>query len=360
MRARRAVMGGERETILRQWEMLRRIPRYPAKKTATDLHAQLVTAGYQVTKRTVERDLEKLTASFPLLADERSKPFGWSWRADAPALTVPGLTLSQAVTFQLVEQHLRPLLPPAVLADLQPAFALAAARLAEAGPTRRSWTDKVRVVSPTQTLRVPPIAPEVQRTLYEALLTDHQVQIRYLKPGEKRPVAYEAVHPLGLVQRGAVLYLVCTFFGYTDPFLLVLHRMKTVTALEASVVRPPDFDLDAYIASGRMGFGDGKTIRLELWLEADAARHLTETPLSEDQRLTPTRDGRVQVNATVPETEQLRWWILGFGEKAEVVKPIRLRKAMAGTARNLTLRYETEPRQGNAAGNGADGSIEEA
>ncbi len=333
-------MGGERETILRQWEMLRRIPRYPAKKTATDLHAQLVTAGYQVTKRTVERDLEKLTASFPLLADERSKPFGWSWKADAPALTVPGLTLSQAVTFQLVEQHLRPLLPPAVLADLQPAFALAAARLAEAGPTRRSWTDKVRVVSPTQTLRVPPIAPEVQRTLYEALLTDHQVQIRYLKPGEKSPITYEAVHPLGVVQRGAVLYLVCTFFGYTDPFLLVLHRMKTVTALEASVVRPPDFDLDAYIASGRMGFGDGRIIRLELLLDADAARHLTETPLSEDQRLTPTPDGRVRVNATVPETEQLRWWILGFGEKAEVIKPVFLRKKLIETVRALATRYD--------------------
>ena len=339
MRARRAVMAGERETILRQWEMLRRIPRYPVKTTTAELHASLVKAGYQVTKRTVERDLERLTVPFPLLADERSKPFGWSWRADAPGLTIPGLTLSQALTFQLVEQHLRPLLPPAVLAELQPAFALAAARLAEAGPTRRSWVDKVRVVSPTQTLRVPPIAPEVQRTLYEALLTDHQVQIRYLKPGEKSPITYEAVHPLGLVQRGAVLYLVCTFFGYTDPFLLVVHRMKTVTALEAPAIRPPGFDLDAYIASGRMGFGDGRIIRLEMLLHADAARHLTETPLSEDQRLTATPDGRVRVNATVPETEQLRWWILGFGEKAEVIKPIRLRKVMAETSQALAARY---------------------
>ncbi|MHB1512320.1 helix-turn-helix transcriptional regulator [Acidiferrobacter sp.] len=339
MGVRRAVMAGERETILRQWEMLRRIPRYPVKTTAAELHASLVKAGYQVTKRTVERDLERLTVPFPLLADERSKPFGWSWQADAPGLTIPGLTLSQALTFQLVEHHLRPLLPPAVLAELQPAFALAAARLAEAGPTRRSWTDKVRVVSPTQTLRVPPIAPEVQRTLYEALLTDHQVHIRYLKPGEKSPVAYEAVHPLGLVQRGAVLYLVCTFFDYTDPLLLVLHRMKTVTALEAPAIRPHGFDLDTYIASGRMGFGDGKIIRLELWLDADAARHLTETPLSEDQRLTATPDGRVRVDATVPETEQLRWWILGFGEKAEVIKPVRFRKAIMATAQKLVTLY---------------------
>ena len=36
---------------------------------------------------------------------------------------------AQALTFQLVEQHLRPLLPPAVLNELKPHFDAAATRL---------------------------------------------------------------------------------------------------------------------------------------------------------------------------------------------------------------------------------------
>lgn len=332
-------MPGDRDTILRQWDILRLIPRYPSKKTATEIHARLVGMGYDVTKRTIERDLESLEKPFGLQRDDRSKPFGWSWCADAKGLTVPGLSLSQALTFQLVELHLRPLLPPTVLADLKPYFQLAAARLAETGAKRASWGNKVRVVSPTQTLLVPCIGAAVQKTLYEALLEDRQVKIRYLKAGEKTPVEYDAVHPLGLVQRGSVHYLVCTFYGYQDPLLLVLHRMKAVERLDASVVRPDGFDLDAYIASGRMGFGDGKMIRLELLLDADAARHLGETPLSMDQRLTPVTDGRVRIQATVPETEQLRWWIMGFGEKVEVLKPSRLRKVMAEAAQAMAARY---------------------
>ncbi|WP_298135495.1 WYL domain-containing protein [Acidiferrobacter sp.] len=326
------------DTIARQWEMLRLIPRHPAKKTATEIHEGLVGGGYEVTKRTVERDLLDLTRLFPLQADERSRPFGWSWSADAPGLTIPGLSLSQALTFQLVQQHLRPLLPPAALAELDPYFRLAAARLSEMGP-RRSWADKVRVVAPMQALLVPPLKKDVQKVLYEALLADRQVKIRYLKAGEKTPVDYDAVHPLGLVQRGAVLYLVCTFYGYQDPFLLVLHRMKAVEMLAAPVSRPAGFDIDAYIASGQMGFGNGKMVHLELLLEADAARHLAETPLSTNQRLTPMPDGRIRIQATLPETEQLRWWILGFGEKAEVIRPRRMRSVMIVTAQRLAALY---------------------
>ncbi len=328
-----------RDTLLRQWEMLQHIPRHPAKITATEIHDHLVGAGYVVTKRTVERDLEILSAPFPLQVDARSKPYGWSWKADASGLTVPGLSVSEALTFRLVEQHLRPLLPATVLKDLKPYFDLAATRLTESASGAQSWTAKVRVVAPTQTLKIPPIDAEIQRNLYDALLKNRQVKIRYQRPGEKTPVEYQAVDPLGLVQRGAVLYLVATVFGHADPFLLVLHRMKRVECLEVPAIRPRGFDLDAYIASGGMGFGGGGTIRLELLLDSDAAPYLAETPLSTDQRLTPARDGRTRVRATLPETEQLRWWILGFGEKAEVLKPAGLRRRMAATARGLAVRY---------------------
>ena len=88
----------------------------------------------------------------------------------------------------------------------------------------------------------------------------------------------------------------------------------------------------------------GGAIRLELLLDADAAKTLEETPLSADQSLALARDGRVRVRATLPETEQLRWWILGFGETAEVVSPRRLREKMVATARGLAVRYRTRSR----------------
>jgi hypothetical protein len=37
-----------------------------------------------VTRRTLQRDVEKLARAFPLVCRDDTKPFGWSWRADAP------------------------------------------------------------------------------------------------------------------------------------------------------------------------------------------------------------------------------------------------------------------------------------
>lgn len=52
------------------------IPRYPVKIAASDIVARLRDEGYEVAKRTVERDLVTLSESFPLLSDTKSMPFG--------------------------------------------------------------------------------------------------------------------------------------------------------------------------------------------------------------------------------------------------------------------------------------------
>ena len=75
-------MSSAKETLHRQWLMLQWIPRHPQRTTARDLAERLAAEGYDVSKRTVERDLDSLSAAFPLVADEREKPFGWSWQRD--------------------------------------------------------------------------------------------------------------------------------------------------------------------------------------------------------------------------------------------------------------------------------------
>src|SRR3990167_7684112 len=99
------------DTITRQWQLLRLLPRYPRKITAGDLQRLLADEGCETTKRTVERDLMSISDIFPVSLDDREKPYGWSWQKNAPNFNIPGLSAPQALTFALVEQYLRPLLP---------------------------------------------------------------------------------------------------------------------------------------------------------------------------------------------------------------------------------------------------------
>jgi predicted DNA-binding transcriptional regulator YafY len=329
------------ETLKRQWQMLRLIPRHPKHITATEMQQQLEREQFTVTKRTVERDLQALSAVFPLRLDERSKPFGWSWKEDATNFNVPGLSDNEALTFVMVEQHLKSLLPASTLAQLQSYFKEAKIHLSDIKQQNKrmpSWLDKVRTVPPAQPLLPSAVNSSVQQAVYGALLADKQIDIDYMKRGEDKKSCYR-VHPLAIVQRGPVSYLCCHINGAERTRTFALHRIKSVAALDDLVEIPAGFSIDEFIASGEFGFGNGKQIRLEAVFQYGAGDHLLETPISSDQILTELGDGTVKLKATVAETQQLVWWLLGLGAGVEVIKPISLRNTLASTIAEMSQIY---------------------
>lgn len=144
---------------------------------------------------------------------------------------------------------------------------------------------------------------------------------------------------MGLIQRGQVLYLACTIKTYADIRLLALHRTRAASVLELPAVSPIGFDLDTYLASGAMGWSTNKPITLIASFTPEAGNHLQETPLSEDQSIEQLPDGRLEVKATVLETQQLLWWLLGFGDGVEVMAPQALRDTIIGKVNRLVERY---------------------
>ena len=64
--------------------------------------------------------------------------------------------------------------------------------------------------------------------------------------------------------------------------------------------------------------------------------------MSRNQEAEEREGGVLEVMATVPETAQLVWWILGFGEYVEVLEPTSLRDDMRRSAETMALRYRAE------------------
>ncbi len=327
------------DTLLRQWAMLRRIPRQPRKITAQELAKHLSAEGYAVTPRSVQRDLTTLGTLFMLACDDRSKPHGWSWAKEA-VFGISGMAPSTALAFVMAQRFLKPLLPQAALGGLAPHFRQAQEWL---GQTPRSpytrWPEKVRVLPRGLKLLPPEVDHEVLDTVYQALLEERRFTVDY-KPREAIKASRYEVSPLGLVVRDGVLYLVCTLWDYTDLKQLVLHRMKQAELLEIQVNRPESFNLDDYLRSGAFSAPNtAETLKLEAVFDSGCALHLREARLSKDQKLEDRPDGRVRLTATVPDTGELRWWLLGFGEGVEVVGPEELRAEFRTTAQALAKRY---------------------
>lgn len=326
------------KTLQRQWALLRAIPERSYRK-AGDLHQALLDEGYEVDKRTVERDLQELAKAFPIQCNARSKPYGWRWERGAKVLDIPGMDPATALTFKMVEAFLEPLMPRSTLNHLQRYFSHADDVLAKTKNPLKSWLDKVQIIPRGQRLQQPAIDPEILQVVYDALLSEQRFHARYRrKDGSEREYV---VNPQGLVLRDQTAYLVATLRDYQDPVQLVLHRFSKVELVHEPITRIPDFDLSAYIRDHAFDYPEGEDIRLELLFAAPAAGHLAETPLSDDQRWQPQADGRVRITATVADTQQLRWWLLGFGDQVEVIAPQSLREEFARIAQRLASRYAT-------------------
>lgn len=323
----------KRHTLLRQWELLKALPSFQENatgKAAKALMYDLQAAGFDVDLRTVQRDLQDLSSLFPIEANDKSKPFGWRWARQAH-IGMPGLSVGEAVALKLVEDHLRQLLPPALMNGMGGLFKQAGLRLEALhgeNPTA-DWPPKVKSVPASQPMLPPAVDEAIQAEISMALLAGRQIHATY-RPATSEESKEYILHPLGLVLRGAVLYLVATAFGYHDARTYAVHRFETVERLLDPIAIPPGFDLDRELEKGMAQFGDwGDPMTIQLRCHPDLAFHLGETPLATDQRMSEAGEGYMHVTATVNNTWQLRWWLLSQGAKVQVLAPEWLVKEIA-------------------------------
>lgn len=326
------------ESLKRHFDILKMLSKDRALKTI-DIHHRLESLGHDISKRTVERDLQNLSQSYPIVVDEKDNAFWWRYAQGVAINLFPGLSEAEAVSFIMLKQFAQQLLPESLAQDLEPYFQ-EAKRTLSSGISKsaiRSWPDKIRTVPANQPLLKPHVSNEVQKEVHAALLRDQQIRVHYQAQVKTEPKEY-VINLLGLVEHGAAQYLVANFEGHDSSRILALHRIHAAEMLPTKTTKLKDFDLDSYIASGAFGFsGDSPEIEVTLCFFNGAGFHLKETPLSKDQRIREIDEQTLEVTATVRDNKRFRWWLLGFGADLQVISPQPLVQMIL---RNLNISLE--------------------
>ena len=322
-------------TTARQWQVLSQLQRNRWVGT-THIYEQLMMAGFDISLRTVQRDLNALAKRFPT-EKNNANPQGWRWKEDAPLQSLPHMNLSQAVAFNMVEANLTQLLPPVILDELFPWFDLERRQLKNSKVTH-SWIDRVRIEPATQPLIAPDIDLDSKDNIYHALFYQLQINACYTRSNKSEASEY-TLNPIAIIQRGVIIYLLATRTDDPDATIrtFALHRFDRVEILESAAKTPDNFQLDTYLDEGSMGFSHplfgelaerGKNTAVELKFTQKAGRSLTESKLSDDQIVTSNDDDTLTIKATVNLTSQLVWWLRGFGSGLLDAKPALLYQAV--------------------------------
>jgi predicted DNA-binding transcriptional regulator YafY len=320
--------------------MLRLIPGHDQPgRTAAEVAAALSTRGFEVTRRTVERDLDGLRECMPLEINHGERPQRWRWQKTR-GLDVPGMEVAEAMALIMMQDAMTAHLPSCFIEALHRRLVQAnktVVALARSGAKAR-WSDRVRVVPSTVVLKPPRIAAKILQALETALLNDIAIEVGYQSLQASAP-ARRILYPRGLLLRGSSLYLIAHQKDAGETALhFAVQRFSTVRLRELEPWPAAAFSLEEFLADGKGQFGEGTLVGLEATISPALSKILRDSPLSEDMRIVD-RDGMLTLHATVRDTWALRTWILGHAENLAVLKPVNLRQDLALRTRAAAAQY---------------------
>jgi predicted DNA-binding transcriptional regulator YafY len=326
-----------RDTAIRYITMLSMIPVEPRDIGSAEILGLLEKQGFFVNQRTIQRDLNLLSTKFPLDCKPGIRnEMRWFFRKGSPAHW-PAMSADTALAIRLSEGILTKILPQQVLAGFDSVMQQAKYTLdiQDKLGSRKVWAESVRMVPKGFTVKPPDIAADVMSKVYEAISRQRQLRITKNK---KESV----INPLGLVMRGLVVYLVCSYVEYGDIRLTALHRLSKAELLTSKRVMPEGFSLDGVLHDGIMHWrlDPGKSKQFELEVGAGIAQYLGENKIHDNQVIKQQKTGNFLVSFTTEDTLELRQWLLGFGASITIQKPVAVKRWITDTAQEIVKHYK--------------------
>ncbi|MEU1668814.1 WYL domain-containing protein [Streptomyces sparsogenes] len=301
------------------------------RMTAPELAAEL-----EVSVRTVYRDIEALGASgIPIYADRG--PAGGYRLLDGYRTRLTGLTGDEADSLFLAGMP-GPATQLGLGADLATAqLKLRAALPAELGERSRRIQERFHLDAPGwfhDAEEVPHLG-----AVAEAVWRPRVLRVRYRR---WRGEVERDLHPLGLVLKGGIWYLVARVESVRT---YRVSRILSAEVLEQTFERPTGFDLAAYWQESsrkleEMRFqGEAELLLTPRGLRLLPMRFGAAGAAAAAAASPPDDRGRVRVVLPVESLPVATHDLLWLGAEADVLGPPELRDAVARTVTELAQRY---------------------
>jgi len=123
-------------------------------------------------------------------------------------------------------------------------------------------------------------------------------------------------------------------------------RIKSYEMLNKRFVVPRTFNLDRYLGNAwHMIRERGRNHHVVIRFSQMMAKNVAEVRWHRTQRTKFLADGSLDFRVTVSGFSEIQWWILGYCDQAEVLRPAKLRRIIAQRARKLADMYrgDVEP-----------------
>jgi predicted DNA-binding transcriptional regulator YafY len=119
-----------------------------------------------------------------------------------------------------------------------------------------------------------------------------------------------------------------------------LGRILSAETLDEHFSVPRGFTIERYLGNAwHMIPEKGPDSEVVVRFSKLVAKNVAEVHWHKTQRLVWRNDGSLDFHATVSGINEISWWILGYGDQAEVLAPAELRQKIAERVRRMAATY---------------------
>ncbi|MDP2645526.1 MAG: transcriptional regulator [Desulfobacterales bacterium] len=321
------------DQLARQWQIIQMMLSSRMGKSATDLAREL-----ECTPRTIYRDLEALQeAGFPIYTERIKSKHLWSL-LDTVRHQIPlPVTFTELAALYFGFNLLNVFKDTFFYDSLKSLFQKIKNTLP---PESITYLENVE-----QTLQFgfKPYKEygkfkEIIRQVNEAAINKKSIEIVYYTMSRKSE-SRRKVDPYRIWFFNGTFYLIghCHFRG--DIRIFALDRIKLLHQTQNSFEIPDDFDLKEFLKPS-FGVFQGKAVNVKIRFSPDAAGYIKEKIWLEGQIIHEQADGSLVFEAEVAGTEEIKFWVMNWGSKAEVLEPESLKDEIREEAEAMLKIYK--------------------
>ena len=290
-----------------------------------------------MSRRTIFRDLDILRgAGLPLLYDEEQR----CYRMLGPKLLPPtSFTSSEALALITLCHEIGGRHPLPFLSEARSAVM----KLENSLPVK--LREQIHLSAGAIQINMPPVNPlDDHQTIYDELVNaaaaKRAVRLTYDPAMEGEDPFQTRLSPYHLLFSRRSWYVIGRSSLHREIRTFNLGRIQKLELLDDTFEIPRNFSVERFLGNAWHLIPErGPDHEVVIRFDKLVARNVAEVVWHKTQITEFTPTGDLIFRATVSGLNEISWWILGYGDRAEVIGPPELRRIIAGHASRMSRLY---------------------
>jgi len=186
----------------------------------------------------------------------------------------------------------------------------------------------------------------ILKQVNEAAAARKTIEIVYYTMSRKKETR-RSVDPYRIWFFNGTFYLIGFCHMRNEVRVFALDRIKMLHQTRKTFEMPEDFDVEEFVRPS-FGIYQGPLTKVKIRFSQDVAGYVKESIWHESQKITDQKDGSTLFEAEVAGTDEIRFWLMSWGSKAEVLEPASLRDEIRVEAEAVMSMYEKDSMQETA------------